>query len=77
MILWMFVPYLLGAAGLLFYLSRFPECLLSHGTVDLCGASHQIWHVLIFAGRLTLITLAVVPKCTHFLESFFEITVPG
>ena len=26
---------------------------------------------------LTLITLAVVPKCTHFLESFFETIVLG
>jgi predicted membrane channel-forming protein YqfA (hemolysin III family) len=51
LILWLFVPYLLGAAGLFFYLSRYPERLVPRGRVDLCGASHQIWHLLILAGQ--------------------------
>jgi predicted membrane channel-forming protein YqfA (hemolysin III family) len=51
MILWMFVPYLLGGAGLFFYLTRYPERLVRRGRVDLCGASHQLWHLLILAGQ--------------------------
>ena len=46
----MFFPYGLGGLGLVFYLTRFPECCLPEGRVDLYGASHQIWHMLIFAG---------------------------
>lgn len=53
MITWMFFPYCVGGLGLFFYLSRVPECLLSHGKVDMWGASHQIWHMLIFAGMVS------------------------
>jgi predicted membrane channel-forming protein YqfA (hemolysin III family) len=55
MILWMFVPYLLGGAGLFFYLTRYPERLVRRGRVDLCGASHQLWHLLILAGQYVCI----------------------
>jgi len=50
MISWMFFPFLLGGVGVLFYVSHFPEAVVPCGRVDLCGASHQIWHVLIFSG---------------------------
>jgi len=50
MISWMFFPYLVGAVGVLFYISHFPEVVVPTGQVDLCGSSHQIWHVLIFSG---------------------------
>lgn len=50
MISWMFFPYLVGAVGVFFYISRFPEAVVPCGQVDICGASHQIWHVLIFSG---------------------------
>jgi len=53
MIQWMFFPYFVGGFGLFFYLSRVPECLLPCGKVDICGASHQIWHMLIFAGMVS------------------------
>ena len=54
MIKWMFFPYGVGGLGLFFYVSRVPECVVSAGKVDLCGASHQIWHMLIFAGILVM-----------------------
>jgi len=50
MISWMFLPFLLGGVGVIFYVSHFPESVVPCGRVDLCGASHQIWHVLIFSG---------------------------
>jgi len=50
MISWMFLPFLLGGVGVVFYVSHFPETVVPCGRVDLCGASHQIWHVLIFSG---------------------------
>ena len=50
MISWMFFPFLLGGVGVIFYVSHFPECVVPCGRVDMCGASHQIWHVLIFSG---------------------------
>jgi predicted membrane channel-forming protein YqfA (hemolysin III family) len=51
----LFIPRVLGAyalagAGVAFYLSRFPECCCAPGRVDVLGASHQWWHVLIAAG---------------------------
>merc|ERR1711936_294437 len=53
MILWMFFPYVVGAVGVLFYISHFPESLVPPGNVDICGASHQIWHVFIFTGMVS------------------------
>lgn len=53
MISWMFFPFLLGAVGVIFYASHFPEALVPCGCVDLCGASHQIWHVLILSGMVS------------------------
>jgi len=53
MICWMFFPFLLGAVGVLFYVSHFPESMAPLGQVDICGASHQIWHVLIFSGMVS------------------------
>jgi len=44
------LPFVAGGTGLGFYLSRFPEKLFKSGTVDIWGASHQFWHVLIFLG---------------------------
>lgn len=43
------MPFVSGGIGLLFYLTRFPEKLFT-GSVDILGASHQVWHVLIFLG---------------------------
>jgi len=50
MISWMLLPFLLGGVGLVFYVSHFPETVVPCGRVDLCGASHQVWHVLILSG---------------------------
>jgi len=47
MVAWMFFPYMIGAVGVIFYVSRFPEKMVPSGCVDLCGASHQIWHLFI------------------------------
>lgn len=35
-------------AGFMIYLGRFPERVSSQGKFDLVGASHQLWHVLVF-----------------------------
>jgi len=43
------LPFVNGGIGLIFYLTRFPEKMFK-GSVDLVGASHQVWHVLIFLG---------------------------
>jgi len=53
MICWMFLPFILGAIGVLFYISHFPEVAVPCGCVDFYGASHQIWHVLIFSGMVS------------------------
>lgn len=43
-------------AGFMIYLGRFPERASSRGKFDLMGASHQLWHVLVFlAGRAWLL----------------------
>ena len=49
MLCWMVFPYLVAGLGVLFYISHFPERLIP-GQVDIYGASHQIWHLLIFSG---------------------------
>jgi len=49
----MVIPFLIGGVGLCFYVSRFPENFLhpeKTGYFDLFGASHQVWHVMIFLG---------------------------
>jgi len=47
----MVIPFMIGGVGLCFYVSRFPENLLQfNGCFDLFGASHQVWHVMIFLG---------------------------
>ena len=51
-IFWILVPYGLGGLGLFFYISRIPERIVPPGQVDLCGASHQLWHIFILAGLL-------------------------
>ena len=48
---WLLLPYLLAGLGLLLYLLHLPEVLVARGRVDIWGASHQLWHVLIFLGR--------------------------
>ena len=52
-VLWMCIPYILGGVGVFFYLSRIPESICC-SEFDICGASHQIWHVFIFAGTMTM-----------------------
>ena len=42
------IPFIAGGVGLVFYITHFPEKLFKAGSVDILGASHQIWHVLIF-----------------------------
>jgi len=45
------VPWGFGAFGFIFYLSRYPEKLWrKSGIFDIFGASHQVWHVMIFLG---------------------------
>lgn len=44
------LPFIAGGVGLVFYITRFPEKLFKAGSVDILGASHQVWHVLIFLG---------------------------
>lgn len=46
------IPFVAGAVGLVFYVTRFPEKQFQAGSVDLLGASHQVWHVLIFLGMV-------------------------
>ena len=48
-VLWLCIPYILAGVGVFFYLSHIPERLCC-SEFDICGASHQIWHVFIFAG---------------------------
>ena len=48
-VLWMCLPYILAGVGVFFYLSHIPESICC-SEFDICGASHQIWHVFIFAG---------------------------
>lgn len=40
------IMYLLAGSAVVFYLTKFPECLYP-GKFDYIGASHQIWHLLI------------------------------
>merc|ERR1712150_244934 len=45
------LPWGLGAFGFIFYLTRYPEKLWrKSGIFDIFGASHQVWHVMIFLG---------------------------
>jgi len=46
----MVIPFMIGGVGLCFYVSRFPEKVCKSGSFDLFGASHQVWHVMIFLG---------------------------
>jgi len=50
MLWWMVFPYLVAGVGVIFYVSHFPEVSCCSGKFDIYGASHQIWHVLIFSG---------------------------
>ena len=36
------IPFIAGAIGLFFYITRFPEKLFKAGSVDIVGASHQV-----------------------------------
>ena len=51
MLWWMVFPYLVAGAGVIFYISHFPEVSCCSGKFDIYGSSHQIWHVLIFSGK--------------------------
>lgn len=51
MLWWMVFPYLVAGIGVIFYVSHFPEVSCCSGKFDIYGASHQIWHVLIFSGE--------------------------
>ena len=51
MLWWMVFPYLVAGVGVIFYVSHFPEVSCCSGNFDIYGASHQIWHVLIFSGE--------------------------
>jgi len=52
-LVWLLIPYGLGGLGLFFYTSRLPESWVHAGKCDLWGSSHQIWHMLIFAGMVS------------------------
>ena len=51
MLWWMVFPYLVAGVGVIFYVSHFPEVSCCSGKFDIYGASHQIWHILIFSGE--------------------------
>ena len=42
------VPFIAGAIGLFFYITRFPEKVFKAGSVDIVGASHQVSPAYIF-----------------------------
>ena len=37
-----FLPFVIGGVGLVFYISRFPEKIFKAGSVDILGSSHQV-----------------------------------
>ena len=51
----MIFPYIIGSLGVVFYVSKIPESVLPSGCVDIVGASHQFWHICIFAGKIIII----------------------
>ena len=38
------------AVGIVFYLGKVPERWLKQGTLDYCGHSHNIFHVIVMTG---------------------------
>ena len=42
------VPFIAGAIGLFFYITRFPEKVFKAGSVDIVGASHQVSSAYVF-----------------------------
>lgn len=45
------LPWSFGALGFIFYRTRYPEKIWrTSGMFDIFGASHQVWHVMIFLG---------------------------
>ena len=42
------VPFIAGAIGLFFYITRFPEKVFKAGSVDIVGASHQVIPAYVF-----------------------------
>jgi predicted membrane channel-forming protein YqfA (hemolysin III family) len=44
-------------AGFGFYVTKIPESLLSNGTFDIFGSSHQIWHLLVFVSMYCIYSL--------------------
>ncbi|XP_023344521.1 progestin and adipoQ receptor family member 3 [Eurytemora carolleeae] len=74
-IFWILVPYGLGGLGLFFYISRIPERIVPPGQVDLCGASHQLWHIFILAGMVSWYDLTcwlstTRPQSCQLISSF-------
>ena len=47
------------------------------GLIICCLKFYSVYNCTAQFYMLTLITLAVVPKCIHFFESYFEIIVLG
>ena len=56
--MWMCIPYIFAGVGVFFYLSHIPESICC-SEFDICGASHQIWHVFIFAGTMTVAVTSI------------------
>lgn len=48
LMMWM---YFLYGLGVVFYVSRVPE-RIKRRTFDLCGHSHNLWHIMVFAASL-------------------------
>jgi len=46
-----YTMYAMFGIGLLFYVSKFPECYWP-GRFDIWFHSHQLWHILVFLGTL-------------------------
>ena len=65
-VLWMCIPYTMAGVGVFFYLSHIPESLCC-SEFDIWGASHQIWHVFILAGKIFNSMAKAMHKIRHGL----------
>ncbi|KAJ3424385.1 adiponectin receptor protein [Anaeramoeba flamelloides] len=64
----LFLQYGSFGIGLIFYLTKFPECMTKSNKYDIFGSSHQIWHVwIIIASVITYYSMFFLCKCyTNF-----------
>ena len=71
-VIWMCVPYIMAGVGVFFYLSHIPESLCC-SEFDIWGASHQIWHIFILAGKIfRSVTKQKKTVNTSYLSSFIR-----